>query len=148
MNSVFWSSKLLWLFVPFEEQSPLLLLIVSKHLRVKVSGVKCSSIISPLGHIGIIEWSKDWLVIMLLLPHLQLLWHGGVGGCLQPLNLVTTVAVVIEDLPLLGHTFVSIDLALNDLSLTNDFFDPVLELHEHFFHSWIIFEPCGSSVLP
>ena len=135
-NSVAGSSELLWLLVPLEEESPLLLLIISKHLWIKVSGVKCSSVISPLGHVGIIEWSKDGLVMMLLLPHLQLLWHGGVCGSLQLLNLVTAVAGVVEDLPLLGHTFVGIDLALDDLGFSNDFFDPVLEFHEHLFHSW------------
>jgi hypothetical protein len=130
------SSELLWLLVPLEEKSPLLLFIIPKHLWIKVSGVKCSDIISPSGHGGIIVWSKDGLVMMLLLPHLQLLWHGGVCGLLQLLNLVTAEAVVVKDLPLLGLTFVGVDLTLDDLGLADDFFDPVLELHKHFFHSW------------
>jgi hypothetical protein len=73
---------------------------------------------------------------MLLLPHLQLLWHGGICGSLQLLNLVTAKAVVVEDLPLLGLTFIGVDLALDNLCLANDFFDPIFELHKHFFHSW------------
>jgi hypothetical protein len=140
-------SKLFGLLVPFEEKSPLLLFIVPKHLWIKVSGVKCSGVISPSGHVGIIEWSVDWLIV-LLFPHLELLWHGSVGGLLQLLDLVTGKAVVTKDLPLLGLTFVGIDLALDDLGLANDLFDPVLEFHEHLFHSGRILETSNTSVLP
>lgn len=120
---------------------------MNEHLWVKVGRVKSSGIVSPLGNIGVVVWGKDWLIV-LLFPHLELLGHWSISCLLEELNLISAEAGVIKDLPLLWLTFVSIHLTLDHLSLTDDLLDPVLELDEHFFHSWGVLESGDSSVLP
>ena len=73
---------------------------------------------------------------MLLLPHLKLLWHWGISGLLELLDLVPAEAGIVKDLPLLWLSLVGVNFPLHLLGLANDLLDPVLELNEHFLHSW------------
>ena len=73
---------------------------------------------------------------MLLLPHLKLLWHWGIGSLLELLDLIPAEARIVKNLPLLWLPFVGVNFTLHLLGLADDFLNPVLELNEHFLHPW------------
>ena len=93
------------------------------------------------------EGSKHSSVVMLFLPGLELLRHGRVSRSLKLLNLISVEAIVIENLPLLGRTLISLDATFSDSLGSNDIFDPVLHLNEHFFHARIVIETSDSAVV-
>lgn len=85
---------------------------------------------------------------MLFSPLLKLLWCWSISGCLKLLNLVSIKAIVVKNLPLFRLSLISLDFALRDLRSSNDLLDPILHFDEHLLESGVVFEACGSSVLP
>lgn len=84
---------------------------------------------------------------MLLFPGLELLRHGRVSRSLKLLNLISIEDIVIENLPLLRRTLISLDAAFSGSLGTDNIFDPVFHLNEHFFHARIVIKTSDSAVV-
>jgi hypothetical protein len=141
-------SEFLWLFVSLQEKLSLLLLIVTEKLRIEISRVKGTSIVSPFFNIGIVKWSHNLLIVMLFFPLLKLFRHWCVRSSLELLNLISIKAVIVKNLPLLWLTLISCNRTFNSSFLTNNFFDPVLQFNKHLLNSSIVFSTCNTSVCP
>lgn len=140
-------SEFLGLLISLKEETSLLLTVLTKKSGIEVCRLDGGRIISPLVNVGVCEGSLNSNV-MLLLPGLELLRHGRISGSLKLLNLVSVKAVIIEDLPLLGGTLISLDATFSNSLGADDILNPVLHLNEHFLHARVVVETSDSTVVP
>jgi hypothetical protein len=85
---------------------------------------------------------------MLLFPGLELLRHGRVSRSLKLLNLISIEDIVIENLPLLRRTLISLDAAFSGSLGTDNIFDPVFHLNEDLLHAGVTLHSSGSTLSP
>lgn len=85
---------------------------------------------------------------MLLAPVFELLRSRCLDRCLNFLDLVSIMSVVIKHLPFFRRPFIELLLLSPDLFLSNYILDPVLHLTEHLARASIIHKPSRATVSP
>jgi len=111
--------EFLRLLVAFKEELLPAFAVILDQLRVKISIINCTSIVSPLRHVSISD-RENLRLTVLLLPHLELIGERSASSGLELLDLFTIEGAVIKNLPLLWGTFIHVHLLIDNAVIAND----------------------------